>query len=173
MADRAARISHFKCQTAYRGTSICYLAACFARVMHRLCLSGRERAQGRPDAGRTRSLVCSVESTRVRNYRLDRSDRPSLRNGLRLIRALLGDRALIASVALRKRPAGLDPSIGRSGPHDFAVRTGITRQLMPARPSHPTPNARDDRDAPLAGGNGATIPRSLLLIKRNIFRCRT
>jgi len=35
---------------------------------------------------------------------------------------------------------GLDPSIGGSGPHDFTVRPGITRQLMPERPSHPAPN---------------------------------
>src|ERR1700750_306983 len=37
------------------------------------------------------------------------------------------------------RLAGLDPSIGGSGPHAFAVRFGITRQLMPQRPSHPAP----------------------------------
>jgi len=34
----------------------------------------KRRAQGKPDAGCTRGLVCSVESTRVRNHRLNRSD---------------------------------------------------------------------------------------------------
>jgi hypothetical protein len=33
-----------------------------------------DRAQGKPDAGCTRGLVCSVESTRVRNHRFNRSD---------------------------------------------------------------------------------------------------
>jgi|SRR5690242_4286169 hypothetical protein len=70
-------------------------------------------------------------------------------------------------------PAGcfaceLDPSIGRSGPHDFAVRTGITRQLMPTRPSHPAPNARDDREAPLLVGCGMREGKPHISEKRKI-----
>jgi len=42
---------------------------------------------------------------------------------LRLIRALPGVPGLIASIV--SRAAKLDLSVGRSGPHDFAVREGI------------------------------------------------
>jgi hypothetical protein len=59
-----------------------------------------QRAQGRPDAGCTRGLVCNKESTRVRNHRFNRSDRPSLRNGVNgVVRALPGVRDLIVTVA--------------------------------------------------------------------------
>jgi hypothetical protein len=47
--------------------------------------------------------------------------------------------------ALRK----LDTSVGVSGPHDFAVRFRHSRQKHHPRPSHPAPNVRDDREAPL------------------------
>jgi hypothetical protein len=47
-----------------------------------------------------------------------------------------------------------DPSVGGSRPHGFAVREGITRQLMPPRPSHPASHVRDDREAPLLIGGG-------------------
>src|SRR6185437_16826492 len=33
----------------------------------------------------------------------------------------------------------LDPSVGESGPHGFAVRAGLARLATPARPSHPVP----------------------------------
>jgi hypothetical protein len=41
-----------------------------------LCIdpSRQQRAQGRPDAGCTRGLVCIVESTRVIHHRFNRSD---------------------------------------------------------------------------------------------------
>jgi len=45
----------------------------------------------------------------------------------------------------------LNASVGASGPHDFAVRVSIIRLLKPPRPSHPAPNVRDDREAPLCG----------------------
>jgi len=32
---------------------------------------------------------------------------------------------------------GVDPSVGGSGPHDFAVRFGCARQSQPRRPSPP------------------------------------
>jgi hypothetical protein len=79
---------------------------------------------------------------------------------LRLIRALPGDRALLPP-SLRglcvSGPKGrhrylakLDPSVGGSGPHDFAGRIKAARPAAPTRPSHPAPNTRDDRVAPLS-----------------------
>ena len=50
---------------------------------------------------------------------------------------------------MRKHRCQVDTSVGVSGPHDFAVRPLITRQLISARPSHPAPDVRDDREAPL------------------------
>jgi hypothetical protein len=45
----------------------------------------------------------------------------------------------------------LDPSVGRSGPHAFAVRFGIIRLVMPLRPSRPVSRlATIGRNAPLA-----------------------
>ena len=41
-------------------------------------------------------------------------------------------------------------SVGRPGPHDFAVRAGVARPARPARPSHPRLTCRDDRDTPSA-----------------------
>jgi hypothetical protein len=40
------------------------------------------------------------------------------------------------------------------GPHDFAVRDDITRQLISSRLPHPAPNVRDDRETPLFVGGG-------------------
>ena len=55
---------------------------------------------------------------------------------------------LVSHHRLAKRPARLDPSVGESGPHDLAVRTtSLVHGVI--RPSHPAPNTRDDRVAPL------------------------
>jgi len=70
-----------------------------------------------------------------------------------LSRALPGVPGLIASIARAFVAPGLDLSVGRPGPHDFAVRTGRAR-LAPTRPSHPAPNVRDDREPPLLEGAG-------------------
>jgi hypothetical protein len=43
----------------------------------------------------------------------------------------------------------LSANLGAPGPHDFAVRNNVIRLLTPLRPSHPAPNVRDDREAPL------------------------
>src|ERR1700716_3441053 len=72
----------------------------------------------------------------------------------------------------------LDASVGASGPHDFAVRSNISRQravdrsrirqnppcdpiarkTLP-RPSHPVPYVRDDRETPLCVGRDAKSSR--------------
>ena len=56
----------------------------------------QERAQGKPGASRTRSLVCKMKNTRVSHHRYAEAIRPSLRNGFNgLLRALPGDRAFL------------------------------------------------------------------------------
>src|ERR1700742_4913574 len=92
-----------------------------------------ERAQGRPDANRTRSLVCENKNTRGRHHRYAGAFRPSLRSGLNgLLRALPGDRALLPPLSARRsmRLRKLDASVGAPGPHGFAVRkTSFVRIL--------------------------------------------
>ena len=86
------------------------------------------------------------------------SHRPSLRSGLRLIRALLGDRLSCPRPRdaehhrVRDNPLSRivrDISTGISGPRDFAVRDGVVRPTTPSRPPHPALNVRDDRETPL------------------------
>jgi len=68
-----------------------------------------------------------------------------------LWRALPGVRALIATVAggINRR---LDPSVGGSGPHVFAVRTGAARLATPKRPSHPAQRSWRLAVTPLLAG---------------------
>src|SRR5262249_51082692 len=85
-----------------------------------------KRAQGRPGAGRTRSLVCSKGSTRVNHHRFDRNIRPSLRDGVNAyFRALPGVHDLLVTVVFRSSPEGLAPAQGAPGPHDFVVRQAL------------------------------------------------
>jgi len=54
----------------------------------------------------------------------------------------------------------VDTSVGVSGRHDFAVRIRRTRQLRRTRPSHPAPDVRDDREAPLEQGGTTGITKA-------------
>jgi hypothetical protein len=99
-----------------------------------------QRAQGMPGVWRTRSRACSVESTRVSHHRSPKHSGIPCAMVLRLIRALPGVPGLIASVT-REIVHGLDPSVGRSGPRDFAVRVDAARLPAPTRPSHPAPTS--------------------------------
>ena len=76
------------------------------------------------------------------------------------------------------RLRGLDASVGASGPHDFAVRSNISRpraidrsrahknppcdplarKTLP-RPPHPVPYVRDDRETPLCVGRDGQSSR--------------
>ena len=67
-----------------------------------------------------------------------------------LLRALPGDRLSCHHPRCdAEHRHQVDVSVETSGPHDFAVRVPITRQLTGSRPSHPALNVRDDRDTPL------------------------
>ena len=62
----------------------------------------KKRAQGKPGARCTRGLVCKLhEKKRTRAYRSSGGIRLSLRNGLRLIRDLPGDRAFLPPSSAR------------------------------------------------------------------------
>jgi hypothetical protein len=64
----------------------------------------------------------------------------------------------------------LDPSVGGSGPHGFAIRTRFARLAKQMRPSHPASYVRDDRDTPLLMEAGRrTISMMLTSDKANYF----
>jgi hypothetical protein len=77
---------------------------------------------------------------------------------LRLIRILPGDRLSCprhAAQRVKRIVTKLDTSTGVSGPYDFAVLSVSFVRPQSAccntgRPSHSTPNVRDDREAPLS-----------------------
>jgi len=113
--------------------------------MHRLAAPEDERAQGTPDAGRTRRALRAKEMhfAHAGNNRAAETTGVPCAMVLRLIRDLLGVPGLLAAVACRLVTRRLDPSVGGSGPHDFAVRQDVfvhaTRALntLPATASHP------------------------------------
>jgi hypothetical protein len=83
------------------------------------------------------SLACKEKCTYARKQQQgSQINRHSLRDGLRLIRGLLGVPGFLATVAC-KIACELDPSVGGPEHHDFAVRLPIARQSIRMRPSHP------------------------------------
>ena len=150
-------------------TTTCVPAARRARVMQ-LIVPRKKRAQGMPGADAPAALRASVKSTQASHHRYAETSGIPCAMVLRLIRALPGVPGLIASVALRIIDPGLDPSVGGSGPHAFAVRTGPHRLAMPPRPSHPAPTFRDDRPKrPSCGAGCAHRGKFPKKRKRNIF----
>src|SRR6266478_8201708 len=159
-------------------------AARCARAVH-LSLAPMEGVgnAGRPLHPRPRVHFVLVESTRVTTSTPASPGIPA-RNGFNgLCRALPGDRALLPPSSAEMfclSPVGptqlrvLDASVGASGPHDFAVRSNISRpravdrsqvpknppcdpiarKTLP-RPPHPVPYVRDDRETPLCVGRDA------------------
>ena len=106
-----------------------------------MCPRKKVRAQGRPGGRCTRGLAqkrfAQAQEPQVQAV----ITRPSLRDGLRLIGALLGEPMLVchrcpcAAFASLGRVA----SVGATGPHHFAVRLGAARQQAHPRPPHSAP----------------------------------
>src|SRR6185312_13980065 len=147
-------------------------AARCARVMHHLVALENERAQGTPDAGRTREpcVQRKVHFAHASNDRAAGTAGIPCANGLRLIRDLPGVPGLLASVASRSSSARLDASVGAPGPRDFAVR--ITNRSsrgrnasIATRPTFVT--TRTSLSSGRDGGRQSCISEKW---KRNIFR---
>jgi hypothetical protein len=123
-----------------------------------VCMSLSLTNEGAGNAGcalHPRSRVQRVEKKRTRAYRAAEAIRHSLRNGFTAYFALSPEnRALLSPspheswhvgpVGPSAPPQDLTPTAEASGPHDFAVRSGIARQhavdrsqvIKPALPSH-------------------------------------
>jgi|HubBroStandDraft_6_1064221.scaffolds.fasta_scaffold809042_1 hypothetical protein len=107
-----------------------------------------KRGRGECRAPDAPAASCAkVESTRVRNCRFTGSTRHSrTRLVLTAYSALSSVLRLVGRRRPAKRLAGLDPSVGRSGPHAFAVRVSAPRQRAPSASIASCSNVRDDRD---------------------------
>ena len=129
-----------------------------------------KRAQGRPGAGRTRSLVCSVGSTRIIHHRLDRNIRPSLRDGVNAyFRALPGVRDLIVTVACGLVTRRLSARPRAPGPHDFVVRVHAARRATQPASIASRPTFVTTRSPLLPRRNGVTIIIKLRKTKVKYF----
>jgi hypothetical protein len=111
-----------------------------------------KRAQGVPDAGRTREPCVQRTCAHCARKKPQGSRTTGTPRAMVLTAASCSPRCtgLVSHRRLSVRHARLDPSVGRSGPHDLTVRAGAARLAPPARPPHPAPNTRDDRVAPLS-----------------------
>ena len=108
-----------------------------------------KRAQGTPDAGRTRGSCVqgNVHFTHASNDRA--AEQPAFpAQWLRLIRDLPGVPGLSSHRRLAFVTQGLIPA---SGDRDRTISPYAIRasSLRAPRPSHPAPNVRDDREPPL------------------------
>ena len=107
------------------------------------------RAQGRPGAGRTRSLVCSKKAHELVTTGSTETSGLPCAMVLTLLRALPGVHDLLVTVVRRIITYALNASPGAPGPHDFVVRDGIARRTMPPASIASRLACRDDRDPPL------------------------
>src|SRR5271166_787569 len=83
----------------------------------------RQRAQGRPGGRCTRGPRAKNICASALTTGTGGNNRPSLRSGLRLIRALPGEPSRLPPSPRRSsHPRNLAPDLGAPGPHDFAVR---------------------------------------------------
>jgi hypothetical protein len=103
---------------------------------------------------RTRSLACKNKKHASKSPQARRNIRHSLHDGLAVYTCSPRCPGLLATVAgvMREHHRQRDPSVGGSGPHDFAARLAALVLRCAKRPSHPAPNVRDDRDTPLFSG---------------------
>ena len=112
--------------------------------MSELCIlsspRAKQRAQGTPDAGRTREPCVQKKCTFTHASSTGQPDNPAFpAQWFTACFALSPVTGFLATVTSpMSPPAKLGASIGAPGPHDFAVR-GIGRSSSPSpRPPHPT-----------------------------------
>ena len=155
-----------------------------AAEIHPGCASScppKERGQGMPGAGCTRSLVCEVKKQTSVVTTGRRTVRHSLRNGVTAYsvlspvkRAFLPPSPVDLGVSAA-RPASylnkLIPSVAETGPHGLTVRidafvSGIDTSIT----SRTT--CRDDRDTPSAAGGTAHLNTTYDFRKQEYFCVR-
>jgi hypothetical protein len=110
----------------------------------------QQRAQGKPGARCTRSLACEI----IKHTSVVTTGSP-VSPGLPCAMVLTVSFGLspVTGLCCHRRLANasrnLTPASGRQDHTTSRSAYDITRRLMSRRPSHPAPNVRDDREAPL------------------------
>src|SRR5262249_1360820 len=125
-------------------------------------------SEGAGNAGRQVHPQPRVENknTRVRHHRFTGTIRHSLRDGVTAYTCSPRRPPETGLCCLRRRPAiagQLDPSVGGTGPHDFAVRVSAARQASPSRPSHPETYVRGGARSPLWWNQDGRRIRTILI----------
>jgi hypothetical protein len=117
------------------------------RVIARLRPRKRKRAQGRPGAGLHPWSACNKKARGRTTGTAGATGLPCAMV-LRLIRALPGDQALLSPLLRNHLLRSVAPALGRQ---DHTTSPSASRHSSDdtPRPSHPAPNTRDDREAPL------------------------
>jgi hypothetical protein len=101
-----------------------------ARVMHRL---GPSQKEGTGNAGARTHPQPRVQIKKHTSYspQVRRNIRHSLHDGVTAYTRSPRCTGLVVTVVRRFVTRQLDPSVGRSGPHDFAARLGRARLALP------------------------------------------
>jgi hypothetical protein len=97
------------------------------------------------------------------------TSRPSLRDGLRLIRALPGAPGFLATVAGGITSANLTPASGCQDHTILPSASSVARLASPKRPPHPAPRFVTLRNAPLSGRDGNEYTLIWVFGKTEIF----
>jgi hypothetical protein len=129
-----------------------------------------QRAQGRPGACRTHGPR-ATKSTR-QNHRYSRSNRPSLREWFYGLYVISPVTRLCCHRCFTFIPQSVAPALGRQDHTTSPSASCRSSRDMP-RPSHPAPNVRDDRDAPLFIGCGTGERMVLICPTTQRQRCAT
>src|SRR5229473_3601939 len=121
--------------------------------------------------------ACAAKKHRRQQPQVHRISRHSPRNGFNgFLRALPGDRALLPPSSA-DRSANLTPASGRqdhtTSPSAKAsfVRAHFARLTLP-RPSHPAPNVRDDREAPLLWARDGRVLEVIWGARKQKYFCK-
>jgi hypothetical protein len=136
----------------------------------KMCPSRNQRAQGRPGAQCTRSLVCKVESTRVRNHGFAETSGLPCAMVLRLISRSPRGPGSFAPVALADRlRKNLTPTSGRQDHTTSPSASSVARLAPPLRPPHPNPASVTFSSRPSEGWDSDRFTSDLGKNKTRIF----
>ena len=109
-------------------------------LMPELCVArGPLRSRGRREGRALTAPVARLQQKKQAAVAtgLAEASRPSLRDGFNGVLRAPWEPGFLAPIAARIVSARLGLSVGRPGPHDFAVRDVAARPATPSRPSHP------------------------------------
>jgi hypothetical protein len=127
-----------------------------------------------PDARRTRSLACKSKKHASKSPQVRRTIRHSLRDGVTAYTWSPRCTGLFSHRRPEIITPGLDPSVGRSGPHDFAVRCQVARQSTWLNVHRLPRSTFVTTRTPLFMSTGYVHnSRILIFVNKNIFVPRT